>query len=102
MDEVRNEICDIINKLLDDILNGKKPNGKKVVDELYALTAQKEPVADVCCNDGLCCKTMLRECRDAIDSLPIDSLGEGSDGKGMTWPIRDELIDKITKCLNAT
>ena len=54
------------------------------------------------------CMEMLKACRDAIGSLQIDALGQGSetvtlpDGECglMTWSIRDELIDKINKALD--
>ena len=46
--------------------------------------------------------------RGALESLPIDSLGVAycaecaPDGEGdvMTWPIRDELVDKINRVLH--
>ena len=48
-----------------------------------------------------------RDARGAIESLPIDSLGVvyrvecAPDGEGgvMTWPIRDELVAKISRAL---
>ena len=42
----------------------------------------------------------LRDARRAIESLPIDALGEGRDGE-MVWPLRDELLDKINKLVGA-
>jgi len=50
----------------------------------------------------------LTDARSAIESLPADALGEAyrvecaADGEGgvMTWPIRDELLDKITRAIN--
>jgi hypothetical protein len=41
---------------------------------------------------------VLRDCRTALESLPIDALGEGRDGE-MVWSLRDELIDAINRAL---
>lgn len=49
----------------------------------------------------------LEEAREAIASLPEDALGDGRcaattpDGEAgeMVWPLRDELVDRITKAL---
>lgn len=43
----------------------------------------------------------LRDAVDALRSLPIDCLGQGTDGQ-LTWPIRDELISNLCKTLAAT
>jgi hypothetical protein len=53
---------------------------------------------------------VLIRCREAIASLPIDALGEGSaectapDGEAglMTWPLRDELLDEINRALSTS
>lgn len=43
------------------------------------------------------------EARKAIDSLPIESLGEGhyteSNGFEVAYPIRDELLDNLNKAI---
>ena len=51
-------------------------------------------------------KGLLAICKDArkaINSLPIDSFGEGSytapNGEQVKYPIRDELIDGISKAI---
>jgi len=49
-----------------------------------------------------------RDARSALESLPADSLGAAyrvecaPDGEGrvMTWPFRDELVDKISRALD--
>jgi len=41
----------------------------------------------------------LEDARSAISTLPIDALGTGRSGE-LEWPIRDELLDKITKALD--
>lgn len=41
----------------------------------------------------------LISAREAIASLPIDALGGASDGQ-LRWPIRDELVDNLTKAIN--
>ena len=50
----------------------------------------------------------LIDARSAIKSLPADALGEAyriecapdAEGRVMTWPIRDELLDKIIRAIN--
>ena len=39
--------------------------------------------------------------RVAIATMPIDAFGTGSSSDGMTWPIRDELVDTISRPLAA-
>ena len=56
------------------------------------------------------CLDALKTCFDAIQSIPIDSLGVGRevmtapDGEAgeLTWPIRDEVLDSIKAILNKT
>ncbi len=43
----------------------------------------------------------LAEVRDVLAHAPIDCLGEGRTADGQTYPIRDEVIDRITKALAA-
>jgi hypothetical protein len=49
----------------------------------------------------------LKDARDAIKTLPIDALGTGQEVLGhdgqydvLTWPIRDELLDKMAKAIS--
>lgn len=46
---------------------------------------------------------MCVRAREAIDSLPIDALGNGThtelNGKQALYPVRDELVDKMSKVI---
>lgn len=44
---------------------------------------------------------LLREIRDLLWSLPKDCMGSDTDASGQPYPIRDEVIDNITKQLAA-
>lgn len=46
-------------------------------------------------------QTELERIRDLIAAAPIDALGTGEDSSGFCWPIRDEIVDGITKVLAA-
>ena len=44
----------------------------------------------------------LEDAREALEILPIDALGTGSrveNGAIVVWPLRDELLDRITKLI---
>ena len=43
-------------------------------------------------------QTLLRNIRDTLNSCDLNCLGTGSNGT-IEWPIRDEVIDAITKTL---
>lgn len=52
-------------------------------------------------------EAVCRDARSALESLPADTLGVAyrvecapdAEGGVMTWPIRDELVDKINRAL---
>ena len=53
--------------------------------------------------DNIRLVNVLRDAREAINTLPIDALGEGEviqrDGTLLVWPLRDELINRITMAI---
>ena len=62
------------------------------VDTLEAKIAELEQANAVM-------REALEDARSAISTLPINALGTGRSGE-LEWPIRDELLDKITKALD--
>jgi hypothetical protein len=42
----------------------------------------------------------LEKLHTLISNLPVDAMGEGSDGY-LRWPIRDEVIDTINHCMHS-
>ena len=66
---------------------------------IEAFNAQAKRIAEL--------EAVCRDARSALESLPADSLGVAcrvecapdAEGGVMTWPIRDELVDKINRAL---
>lgn len=44
---------------------------------------------------------LLFNIRRVLESSPVDCLGDSSNDEGMTWAVRDEVIDSINKTLAA-
>lgn len=71
--------------------------------EAHHNVKTSEPVCVICITNQIeKLQDTLNVCRDAIAEQPIDSFGDGQDDAGLVWPIRDELVDRITKALDWT
>jgi len=45
-------------------------------------------------------KTALEMYRDFISEQDIDCFGSANNGEGLEWPVRDQIIDNMTKDIN--
>jgi hypothetical protein len=82
--------CDSVAEAVREFLRLTTNDEERLRAELHAARQEVERKDKV-----------LRDCRTALESLPIDTLGEGRDGE-MVWPLRDELIDAINRALTHT
>lgn len=84
---------------MDDIIESLTEYDNSTDDDLKAYCKKLQASFNKAQLQLVARRCMLLKCRDAIASAPINAFGEGHDSTGLTWPIRDELVDEITKCL---
>lgn len=102
-DEMRQLASDILREIEakadDDLLSWIEAGACDLAKAVLAGVAPAEHEGQL--------RSMLVTCREALESLPKDALGEGTsvethpDGEAgrLRWPIRDELIDRINRAL---
>ncbi len=71
------------------------------MSEYDDLKAQKDEIVTREQKPLIQMQKTLEGIRSLLETSPVECLGVGDDGKGITWPIRDEVIDNINKALSS-